>query len=228
MLDYDRSICLPFLNLFFSITTLFLTFTGMSAAALILPHWVFLCLILPRAITLVLLFATREKLTILWHRYVLDHGKNRRSRAALGTVDVRRSARLVHRVYRRLPADCQVHSSFRLLATERGSEQAVLRSHCRGIRTIWIPLCVPFAAGWTNATFFPKDGIVHPIRKRLVLQILRVQPLRQGEFVNARVNLWNKRRSFYIRITWKKLQIFVNIYLYRLSRSFNSWLINYI
>lgn len=153
-------------------------------------------LVLSRTTTLVSLLVTRQKLAIFRHWRVLDHGKDRRGWATLGTVDVRRSARLIYWIYWRLPANRQVHPGFRFLAAERGSE-AILYPRCK-IRSILIPLRVPFVAGRTSATSFPEDGVVHPIRERLVLQVLRVQPFRQSEFVDAGGDLWRER--FFQRI----------------------------
>jgi len=173
---------------FLSCATLFLTVVGTIIAASI-P--IFLRFVLLRTIALVFLLVTRQKLAILRHRSVLDHGKDRRSWATLGTVDVSRSARLIYRVYWRLPTDRQIHPSLRLLAAERGFK-AILYSRCE-ICSILNPLRVPFVAGQTSATSFPEDGIVHSIWEWLVLQILRVQSFRQNEFVDAGGNLWSKK-----------------------------------
>jgi len=77
-------------------SVLFLTVAGTVAAASI-PARVFLRLVLPRTTALALL-STRQEFAILRRRRVLDHGKDRRGCAALGTVDMRRLTWLVHRV----------------------------------------------------------------------------------------------------------------------------------
>ena len=84
--------------------SLFLTVAGTITVASIPPR-VFFSLVLARTSTSIFFLAARQEFAILRHRRVLDHGEDCRGRTALGAIDVRRPTRLVHWVYRRLPAD---------------------------------------------------------------------------------------------------------------------------
>lgn len=124
---------------------------------------------------LTLSFVANQELMILRCRRVLDQGENRWRRAALGAVDVRRFARLVHWVHWRFPTDCQIHPSLWLLAAERGPEQMTLCLQRRSINVILsLILGVSFAAGRTRAISFLENGVVHPVREWLMLQVFRV------------------------------------------------------
>lgn len=132
-------------------------------------------------------FAAHQELAVLRYRRVLDQGEDCRRQPALGTVDVRRSTRLVHRIHRRFPTNRQIHPGFRLLATECRPERMILCFQRCDVSVIpSLTLGVSFATGRTRTIFFPKDGIVHSVRERLMLQVLRVQSLRQSEFVGTR------------------------------------------